>query len=129
MILSEDDQVRDQLLKLARDLPVVANARSKPVSAVLAEARAKLQQIEIAAGTDQQPFTRITAEELATGKFDLTYLIDGVLVKDRPAGLVAPKKSLKTNISIDLAIARGHRRPIPGLLPRGRTQADGHLFW
>lgn len=97
--------VRDELLRLARDLPALANAKSKPVSVVLAEARAKLRAIEEAAGDDQQPFTRITAEELATGKFDLTYLIDGVLVKDQPAGLVAPKKSLKTNISIDLAIA------------------------
>ena len=97
--------VRQQLLRLAHDLPLIANAKSKPISVILAEARAKLRQIEEAAGQDQQPFTRITVEELVTGKFDLTYLINGVLVKDQPAGLVAPTKSLKTNISIDLAIA------------------------
>ena len=35
----------------------------------------------------------------------MTYLIDNVLVRDQPAGLVGPKKSLKTNISIDLAVS------------------------
>ena len=102
---SNDTTARDQLLKLARDLPYLANAKSKPVSVVLAEAKAKLQAIEDLLGGERQPFQRITAAELATGKFDLTYLIDGVLVKDQPAGLVAPKKSLKTNISIDLAVS------------------------
>ena len=102
---SNDTTARDQLLKLARDLPYLANAKSKPVSVVLAEAKAKLQAIEDSLGGERQPFQRITAAELATGKFDLTYLIDGVLVKDQPAGLVAPKKSLKTNISIDLAVS------------------------
>lgn len=86
---SNDTTARDQLLKLARDLPYLANAESKPVSVVLAEAKAKLQAIEDSLGGERQPFQRITAAELATGKFDLTYLIDGVLVKDQPAGLVA----------------------------------------
>ncbi|WP_197532352.1 AAA family ATPase [Symmachiella macrocystis] len=97
--------VREHLLKLASDLPYLANAKAKPIGAVLAEVRAKLRQIEDAAGTVEQAFTRITSEELDNGNFDLTYLIDGVLVKDQPAGLVAPKKSLKSNISIDLAIS------------------------
>jgi hypothetical protein len=39
---SNDTTARDQLLKLARDLPYLANAKSKPVSVVLAEAKAKL---------------------------------------------------------------------------------------
>ncbi|QDT32968.1 AAA family ATPase [Thalassoglobus polymorphus] len=99
----ETDPVRSDLLKLANDLPYFARS-SKPVGAILAEARTRLQQIEQSVERDE-PFNRITAEELASGNFDLTYLIDGVLVKDQPAGLVAPKKSLKTNISIDLAIS------------------------
>lgn len=98
--------IREHLLKLAHDLPFLANAKSKPTSVVLTEAKARLRAIEEMEGQgEQSPFTRITAEELALGKFELTYLIDGVLVKDQPAGLVAPKKSLKTNISVDLAIA------------------------
>ena len=87
---SNDTTARDQLLKLARDLPYLANAKSKPVSVVLAEAKAKLQAIEDSLGGERQPFQRITAAELATGKFDLTYLIEGVRVMDQPAGLVAP---------------------------------------
>ena len=55
---SNDTTARDQLLKLARDLPYLANAKSKPVSVVLAEAKAKLQAIEAIVRsvlTDQQP--------------------------------------------------------------------------
>ncbi len=71
----------------ARDLPYLANAKSKPVSVVLAEAKAMLQAIEDSLGGERQPFQRITDAELATGMFDLTYLIEGVLVRDQPAGL------------------------------------------
>ena len=67
---SNDTTARDQLLKLARDLPYLANAKSKPVSVVLAEAKAKLQAIEDSLGGERQPFQRITAAELATaGRF------------------------------------------------------------
>ena len=83
----QSDTARDQLLKLARDLPYMANAKSKPVGVVLAEAKAKLRAIEDSIGGERQPFQRITVAELAPGKFDLTYLIEGVLVKDQPAGL------------------------------------------
>lgn len=103
MIAIESDPVRSSLLKLANDLPYFAKSQ-KPAGAILAEAKARLQQIEQSLDPSE-PFNRITAEELASGNFDLTYLIVGVLVKDQPAGLVAPKKSLKTNISIDLAIS------------------------
>ena len=50
----------------------MANAKSKPVANVLAEARAKLPAFEDSLGGEQQPVTRITAAELATGKVDLT---------------------------------------------------------
>ena len=68
MLVHENtDTVRTQLLNLARDLPYLANAKSKPVSVVLAEAKAKLQAIEDSFGGERQPFQRITAAELATG--------------------------------------------------------------
>lgn len=121
---SNDTTARDQFLKLARDLPYLANAKSKPVSVVLAEAKAKLQAIEDSLGGERQPFERISAAELATGRFDLTYLIDGVLVKDQPAGLVAPKKSLKTNISIDLAVSLATGGRFLGYSRAARSRAD-----
>lgn len=69
------ERVHSQLLKLAHDLPFLANATSKPTSVVLAEAKARLRAIEESVGQGEpSPFTRITAEELAVGKFDLTYL-------------------------------------------------------
>ncbi len=65
---SIDTTARDQLLKLARDIPYLANAKSKPVGVVLAEAMAMLQAIEDLLGGERQPFQRITAAELANGE-------------------------------------------------------------
>jgi hypothetical protein len=42
---------------------------------------------------------------LATAKYELNYLINGVLVQGQPGVLAGPKKTLKTNISVDLAIS------------------------
>ncbi|MBI3865545.1 MAG: bifunctional DNA primase/polymerase, partial [Planctomycetia bacterium] len=55
----------------------------------------------------QVQFKAITSRELAEGKFELTYLIDGLLVKGQPGVIAGPKKTLKTNISIDLALSLG----------------------
>jgi hypothetical protein len=43
---TQTDHIREQLLKLAHDLPYLANAKAKPVSVVLAEALARLREIE-----------------------------------------------------------------------------------
>lgn len=65
---------------------------------------------QIVAG--QQPeefqFTAITSRELATTDYTLEYLVEGVLVRGQPAVIAGPKKTLKTNISIDLALGLGH---------------------
>ncbi|RIK72918.1 MAG: hypothetical protein DCC68_25720 [Planctomycetota bacterium] len=50
-------------------------------------------------------FLGITSKELATAKYELNYLIDGILVQRQPGVLAGPKKTLKTNISVDLAIS------------------------
>jgi hypothetical protein len=50
-------------------------------------------------------FVAITSMELAAAKYELNYLIDGILVQGQPGVLAGPKKTLKTNISVDLAIA------------------------
>lgn len=69
MILADETlvelRVHDQLLKLAHDLPRLVNSQSKP------------RAIVESAGGEQQTFRWITAAELATGKFDLTYPIGG----------------------------------------------------
>jgi hypothetical protein len=52
-------------------------------------------------------FTAITSRELATNTYDLEYLVDGVLVRGQPTVIAGPKKTLKTNISIDLAQETG----------------------
>lgn len=47
----------------------------------------------------------IEARDLATGTYDLRYLIDGLLVEGQPAFLGGPKKSLKTSLAMDLALS------------------------
>ena len=58
-------------------------------------------------GHDETPrieFPGITSEELANTDYALEYLIDGLLVRGQPGGIFGSKKSLKTNLSIDLAM-------------------------
>jgi len=100
-----DREARRQLIKLGSDLQYLARLEHKPLKLVLAEARSKFEVLTGDLVRNEQPFNRITAAELATAQYDMTYLVDNVLIRDQPAGLVGPKKSLKTNISIDLAVS------------------------
>jgi hypothetical protein len=101
-----DKTARDQLIKLGGDLQHMARLEHKPIKLIVGEARSKFELLAGDFEHQEKPFNRITAAELATAHYDMTYLIDNVLVRDQPAGLVGPKKSLKTNISIDLAVSR-----------------------
>jgi len=56
----------------------------------------------------QVRFPAVTSKELAEQEYDLTYLVDGLLVRGQPGVIAGPKKTLKTNISIDLAISLSH---------------------
>lgn len=47
----------------------------------------------------------IDAQELASSRYDLTYIVPGVLVEGQPAFLGGPKKSLKTSLAMDLALS------------------------
>ncbi len=50
-------------------------------------------------------YAAITSRELAETEFELNYLIEGLLVQSQPGVIAGPKKTLKTNISIDLALS------------------------
>lgn len=50
-------------------------------------------------------FAAITSAELAAAEYALEYLIDGLLVRGQPGIIAGPKKTLKTNLSIDLALS------------------------
>lgn len=53
----------------------------------------------------RERFPLLTAAELRDTSDDLEYLVDGVLVKGQPGGIFGSKKTLKTNIAIDLALS------------------------
>jgi hypothetical protein len=50
-------------------------------------------------------FAGISSAELAAAEYTLEYLIDGLLVRGQPGIIAGPKKTLKTNLSIDLALS------------------------
>jgi predicted transcriptional regulator len=50
-------------------------------------------------------FEAITSKQLDENEYELEYLINGVLVRGQPGVIAGPKKTLKTNISIDLALS------------------------
>ena len=54
---------------------------------------------------DALKFERISAAELASGDYQLDYLIDGILVDRQPCVVAGPHKSLKTTLLVDLAIS------------------------
>lgn len=56
-------------------------------------------------GPPEVRFNAITSSELDAGQYELEYLINGVLVRGQPGVIAGPKKTLKTNISIDLALS------------------------
>jgi hypothetical protein len=53
----------------------------------------------------QFEFKFITSRELAANEYKLEYLIEGVMVRGQPMIVAAPKKGLKTNTSVDMALA------------------------
>src|SRR5690606_6628602 len=56
-------------------------------------------------GPPEVRFNAITSSELDAGQYELEYLINGVLVRGQPGVIAGPKKTLKTNISIDMALS------------------------
>lgn len=66
---------------------------------------------------DEFEFKGLTSAELDAGDFALDYLIDGILVKGQPAIIAGPKKSLKTNLSVDLTLSLCTGTPFLGRFP------------
>ncbi len=50
-------------------------------------------------------FDALTCAELDNGKFDLEFLVDGILVAGQPCIMAGPQKSLKTSLLVDLGIS------------------------
>lgn len=70
-------------------------------------------------------FQAITSRELAQGNFQLNYLIDGMLVGGQPGVIAGPKKTLKTNIAIDLALSLSSETPFLGKFPVSKAVRVG----
>ncbi len=50
-------------------------------------------------------YQRISSAELDTSNYELTYLVEDILVDQQPCLIAGPHKSLKTNLLIDLSIS------------------------
>jgi replicative DNA helicase len=70
-------------------------------------------------------FQAITSRELSQGNFQLNYLIDGMLVAGQPGVIAGPKKTLKTNIAIDLALSLSSQSSFLGKFPVSKAVRVG----
>ncbi|MCI0333666.1 MAG: bifunctional DNA primase/polymerase [Planctomycetes bacterium] len=81
-------------------------ARYAPDQISVAIAEDHFQQLGAKPKADEPlSFEAITSKELDENDYELQYLINGVLVRGQPGVIAGPKKTLKTNISIDLALS------------------------
>lgn len=91
-------------------------ARYEPDQVAVAVAENHWQQARPQPKPDVE-FVGMTSRELAASQFDLVYAVDGLLVKGQPGVLAGPKKTLKTNISVDLAISLAQGDAFLGRFP------------
>lgn len=59
-------------------------------------------------------FEILTDKELDEGKFPINYLIEGILVQGQPCIIGAPKKSMKTSVSVDMGLSLTSGTPFLG---------------
>jgi Bifunctional DNA primase/polymerase, N-terminal/AAA domain/Primase C terminal 1 (PriCT-1) len=109
---------RDEVERIAASV-----ARYPPDAIATAMVEDHFSQLEI--GQEEFEFEGLSAAELDAGNFELEYLIDGLLVKDQPGVIAGPKKSLKTNISLDLTLSLASGTPFLGRFPVARPVRAG----
>lgn len=81
-------------------------ARYAPDQISVAIAEDHYQQLYSQNKPDERlTFEAITSKELDENEYELEYLINGILMRGQPGVIAGPKKTLKTNISIDLALS------------------------
>ena len=97
--------IKRQLADIATALASAAMNGKSPTDAIfeVQHSLADLQRDYI--DTAEPHLQSITCKELDETDYRLEYLIDGLLVSGQPCLIAGPKKCLKTNILIDLAIS------------------------
>lgn len=55
--------------------------------------------------TDGPDFPIYTFSQLMQAEFEMEYLVENLLCKDHPCGIIGPAKTMKTTLAIDLAIS------------------------
>ncbi|RLS53453.1 MAG: hypothetical protein DWH91_14430 [Planctomycetota bacterium] len=56
---------------------------------------------------DEFAFDILSSEQLDSNLYEIEYLVEGVMVRGQPMIIAAPKKTLKTTASVDLALSLG----------------------
>lgn len=98
------DELTQRLVNLLTQQSGSLRNGRKTAEQVLLTVKSRIIELESAAAI-AEPLETLTSAELDAGVFELDYLIPGLLVKGQPCILAGPKKSLKTNISIDLTLS------------------------
>jgi hypothetical protein len=99
-----DARRKRQLLGYGESLREAA-LNGQPADDVFRMHAADLDDYQREAAGAKPKYVAISAAELATATYDLSYLIDRILVDRQPCIIGGPKKSLKTSIAVDLALS------------------------
>lgn len=117
--LAERRTLRRQLERMAFD------AWEQSVN--LTDIRAELFDLSKSSEPGKVRFPSLTPAELDRGEFELEYLIEGLLTFGQPCIFAGGKKTLKTNILIDLALSIASGFPFLGKFRVLRTAVVGFI--
>ncbi|MEX2119579.1 MAG: crosslink repair DNA glycosylase YcaQ family protein [Pirellulales bacterium] len=107
-IVATKARQRDLILRAARLDQIARDSRTadSDPEAWHADVERALRAAAALNGTAPRlTYPAITAAELASTRYAITYLIPGMLAEHQPGSIIGPKKALKTSLLLDVAIA------------------------
>ncbi len=77
----------------------------KDISRLLMQTAERADSLTALSSGSRRSFEAISAADFATANYEITFLIERLMVVGEPMMIGGPKKSLKTSLALDLAIA------------------------